>query len=90
MKIIFFGTPDFSIPSLTSILDSNHELLLVITNPDKKSGRGLKTTFSPVKNKKQFSGTIRNFMNKTLFLEDNDGILEVQLDANQLHQDSGY
>ena len=37
-------------------------------------------TFSPVNNKKQFSGTIRNFMNETLFLEDNDGILEVQLD----------
>mgnify|MGYP001196326388 CR=1 FL=1 len=36
-------------------------------------------TFSPVKNKKQFSGTIRNFMNETLFLEDNEGILKIQL-----------
>ena len=37
-------------------------------------------TFSPVNNKKQFSGTIRNFMNGTLFLEGSDGLLEIQLD----------
>ena len=49
MKIVFFGTPDFSIPSLTSIIDSNHTLLLVITNPDQKSGRGLNKNPSSVK-----------------------------------------
>lgn len=38
-------------------------------------------TFSPVNNKKQFSGTIRDFTNGTLFLEDKGGILEVQLDT---------
>ena len=37
-------------------------------------------TFSPINNKKQFSGTIKNFMNETLFLEDTSGILEIQLD----------
>ena len=37
-------------------------------------------TFSPVNNKKQFSGTIRSFINETLFLEDNESILEVHLD----------
>ena len=37
-------------------------------------------TFSPVNNRKQFSGKIRNFMNETLFLENEEGILEVQLD----------
>lgn len=37
-------------------------------------------TFSPVSNRKQFSGKIRNFMNETLFLENEEGILEVQLD----------
>ena len=37
-------------------------------------------TFSSISNKKQFSGTIKNFMNKTLLLEDKDGILEVPLD----------
>ena len=49
MKIIFFGTPDFAIPSLESILASNLELLSVVTNPDKKSGRGLRKQSSPVK-----------------------------------------
>ena len=49
MKIVFFGTPDFSIPALQSIIDSKHELLSVVTNPDKKSGRGLNKGSSPVK-----------------------------------------
>ena len=48
MRIVFFGTPDFAIPSLESILNSKHELLSVVTNPDKKSGRGLKTKPSPI------------------------------------------
>jgi len=34
MKIVFFGTPDFSIPSLQSIIDSKHILVSVVTNPD--------------------------------------------------------
>jgi len=36
-------------------------------------------TFLPINNKKQFSGTIKNFMNETLFLEDKSGILEITL-----------
>ena len=36
-------------------------------------------TFSPINNKKQFSGTIRNFMKETLFLEDKEGILKIEL-----------
>lgn len=49
MRIIFFGTPEFAIPSLESIVDSKYELLTVVTNPDKKSGRGLKALPTPVK-----------------------------------------
>ena len=49
MKIIFMGTPDFSIPSLESIYISNHELAAVVTTPDKERGRGRKITFTPVK-----------------------------------------
>jgi len=37
-------------------------------------------TFLPINNKKQFSGTIKNFMNETLFLEDTSGIVEIKLD----------
>ena len=49
MKIVFMGTPDFSIPSLKSIYKSNHELAAVVTAPDKERGRGRKITFTPVK-----------------------------------------
>ena len=49
MKIIFMGTPDFSIPSLKSIYNSEHELIAVVTAPDKERGRGQKVTFTPVK-----------------------------------------
>lgn len=49
MKIVFLGTPDFAIPSLKSIYESKHELLAVVTVPDKEQGRGRKINFSPVK-----------------------------------------
>ncbi|MCW8810864.1 MAG: methionyl-tRNA formyltransferase [Ignavibacteriaceae bacterium] len=49
MKIIFMGTPDFSIPSLNSIYKSNHELVAIVTTPDKERGRGRKITYTPVK-----------------------------------------
>lgn len=49
MKLVFFGTPEFAVPSLEAIHDSKHELTGVVTIPDKKSGRGLKVQSSPVK-----------------------------------------
>lgn len=49
MKIIFMGTPDFSIPSLKILLKNNHEILAVVTTPDKERGRGQKITFTAVK-----------------------------------------
>ncbi|HRQ53236.1 MAG TPA: methionyl-tRNA formyltransferase [Ignavibacteriaceae bacterium] len=49
MKIIFMGTPDFSIPSLKILLKNNHEILAVVTTPDKERGRGQKITFTTVK-----------------------------------------
>lgn len=49
MKIVFLGTPDFAIPSLKSIYESKHDLLAVVTIPDKEQGRGRKINFSPVK-----------------------------------------
>ena len=48
-KIVFFGTPEFSIPSLEAILDSGRSVPLVITQPDRPAGRGQKPTPSPVK-----------------------------------------
>ncbi len=49
MNIIFMGTPDFSIPSLKILLESNHKLLAVVTQPDKERGRGQKVSFTSVK-----------------------------------------
>ncbi|MGV7220829.1 MAG: methionyl-tRNA formyltransferase [Nitrospinales bacterium] len=49
MKIIFMGTPDFAVPTLEKIHQSPHELLAVITQPDKPKGRGRTLQPSPVK-----------------------------------------
>jgi len=49
LKIIFAGTPDFSVPSLQSLIDSPHDLVAVYTQPDRPAGRGRKLTASPVK-----------------------------------------
>lgn len=49
MKIIFAGTPDFSVVALQALLDSEHEVIAVYTQPDRPAGRGRKLTASPVK-----------------------------------------
>lgn len=49
MKVIFLGTPDFSVPTLKAIIKSHHRLLAVVTQPDKPSGRGERLSYSPVK-----------------------------------------
>ncbi|MGO1712863.1 MAG: methionyl-tRNA formyltransferase, partial [Senegalia sp. (in: firmicutes)] len=42
MNIIFMGTPDFSVPALEKLYDENYSIDLVITQPDKRKGRGKK------------------------------------------------
>lgn len=49
MRILFAGTPDFSVPSLRSLLDSAHEVVAVYTQPDRPAGRGRQRAASPVK-----------------------------------------
>jgi len=49
MKIIFFGTPEFAIPSLRMILQEGYEVAAVATAPDKPGGRGQKILSPPVK-----------------------------------------
>ena len=49
MKILFAGTPDFSVPSLQALLDSSHSVAAVYTQPDRPAGRGRKMEASPVK-----------------------------------------
>lgn len=49
MNIIFMGTPDFAKESLEQLSKTKHNILAVVTNPDKPKGRGMKKLFSPVK-----------------------------------------
>ncbi len=49
LRIIFAGTPDFSVPPLQALIDSEHSVVAVYTQPDRPAGRGRKLTPSPVK-----------------------------------------
>ena len=49
LKVLFMGTPDFAQESLKSIYNAGFEIIGVVTNPDKPKGRGMKLTYSPVK-----------------------------------------
>ena len=49
MKIIYAGTPDFAVPALKMLSQTDHEICLVLTQPDRPKGRGQKVHFSEVK-----------------------------------------
>jgi len=49
MVVVFFGTPQFAVPTLQHLLDSRHRVSGVVTQPDRPRGRGQKVTDGPVK-----------------------------------------
>lgn len=49
MKVVFMGTPDFASESLKNLYEAGHEILAVVTNPDRQKGRGMKVIATPVK-----------------------------------------
>jgi methionyl-tRNA formyltransferase len=49
MKILFAGTPEFAVPALAALIAAGHQVTLVLTQPDRHSGRGMKLNASPVK-----------------------------------------
>ena len=49
MRFVFCGTPLFAVPTLKAVLRAGHEALLVVTQPDRRSGRGLQMVSPPVK-----------------------------------------
>lgn len=49
MKIIFMGTPDFSVGTFEALIEAGHEIVLAVTQPDKPKGRGEKVQYPPVK-----------------------------------------
>ncbi|HIY15820.1 MAG TPA: methionyl-tRNA formyltransferase [Candidatus Intestinimonas stercorigallinarum] len=49
MRILFMGTPDFAVASLSALLEAGHDICGVFTQPDKPKNRGMKLQASPVK-----------------------------------------
>lgn len=49
MKIVFMGTPDFAVESLKALYETENKIAMVVTNPDRPKGRGMKLIASPVK-----------------------------------------
>ena len=49
MKVVFMGTPEFSVPILRALVENGYEVAGVFTQPDKPKNRGHKLMFSPVK-----------------------------------------
>ena len=56
MNVIFMGTPGFAVPTLEKLHESRHNLVLVVTQPDKPSGRGKKLRKSEVKERAEKLG----------------------------------
>src|SRR5690554_6221604 len=48
MRVVFMGTPEFAVPSLEVLL-AEHEVVAVVTQPDRRAGRGQQVRFSPIK-----------------------------------------
>lgn len=49
MRIVFMGTPDFSVPTLKALVEAGHEVAAVVTQPDRPRGRGKELQMTPVK-----------------------------------------
>ena len=49
MRVVFMGTPQFAVPTLTAVAGAGHTVAAVYTQPDRPKGRGRQVTFSPVK-----------------------------------------
>lgn len=56
MKLIFAGTPEFAAASLDALIRAGHEASLVLTQPDRPAGRGMKLQSSPVKQRAEAAG----------------------------------
>ena len=49
LRVIFAGTPEFAIPPLKALVESRHQVVAVLTQPDRPAGRGKRLRASPVK-----------------------------------------
>lgn len=51
MRVIFMGTPDYAVPTLSALIEAGHQVVCVVTQADKPKGRGKAMQFPPVKEK---------------------------------------
>lgn len=56
MKVVFMGTPEFAVPCLRALAESEHSVAAVFTQPDKPKGRGYKMIPTPVKSEAEEYG----------------------------------
>lgn len=49
MRLVFCGTPQFAVPTLEALVSNGHDVMLVVTQPDRPRGRGMELAYSPVK-----------------------------------------
>ncbi|MCH8328376.1 MAG: methionyl-tRNA formyltransferase, partial [Candidatus Marinimicrobia bacterium] len=56
MRVVYMGNPAFAVPSLIALHQSAHQLVAVVTSPDKPSGRGRRLKSTPVKDAAQELG----------------------------------
>ena len=54
MRVIFMGTPDFSVGTLEALVAAGHDVCLAVTQPDKPKGRGGRMQYTPVKEGKRW------------------------------------
>jgi methionyl-tRNA formyltransferase len=56
LRVVFFGTPSFALPTLNALLASRHQVVGVVTQPDRPRGRGQRTSDAPVKARAREAG----------------------------------
>jgi methionyl-tRNA formyltransferase len=56
LRVVFFGTPEFAVPTLDALLASRHSVVGVVCQPDRPRGRGHKTSAGPVKSRAVAAG----------------------------------
>lgn len=79
MKVVFFGTPDYAVPVLQSLIDSRHEVVAVVSQPDKAKGRSNKLVPTPVK-ELALKYDIRVFQYESIRKEDISELLNIPAD----------
>lgn len=79
MKVVFFGTPEYAVPSLQAIIDSRHEVVAVVSQPDKPKGRSNKLVPTPIK-ELALKHNIRVFQYDKIRRDDISELLQIPAD----------